>query len=89
MTLPKFSRNGITTISTPMPLAGHDSFLLILRSTTQISTPMPLAGHDEKLVWLEFGTKISTPMPLAGHDFRKALYMGFSEDFYSHAPRGA
>ena len=57
------------TISTPMPLAGHDRNQSIWTADNKISTPMPLAGHDiiPHLNGLRI-QKISTPMPLAGHD---------------------
>ena len=36
-----------STISTPMPLAGHDCQVVMADAgTDSISTPMPLAGHD-------------------------------------------
>ena len=34
------------SISTPMPLAGHDQTYSISGPFDSISTPMPLAGHD-------------------------------------------
>ena len=78
------------SISTPMPLAGHDKILLYHICRTKISTPMPLAGHDD--VSGEKGTRllqISTPMPLAGHDDVDLDFETHRRHFYSHAPRGA
>ena len=76
-------------ISTPMPLAGHDTMQEIKGDNFGISTPMPLAGHDMKEQIISAVLEISTPMPLAGHDgVAKSTLSGY-EDFYSHAPRGA
>ena len=91
MTFPQLCGHFQLSISTPMPLAGHDRFQADVQlSSVMISTPMPLAGHDDMLKDMEnVEYWISTPMPLAGHDYSACSACKISDHFYSHAPRGA
>ena len=68
MTASGWTTDAEKQISTPMPLAGHDSPLIFNVLGDIISTPMPLAGHDANHPGMMHPNHISTPMPLAGHD---------------------
>ena len=56
-------------ISTHMPLARHDQYIVMRKSIISISTHMPLARHDwNALRSTRCIDVISTHMPLARHD---------------------
>ena len=67
-----FERYGVEIeISTHAPLAGRDSFFVLLHRKFAISTHAPLAGRDHRHSGRQLRQLISTHAPLAGRDGAK------------------
>ncbi len=59
---------GEISVSTHMPLARHDSDVVISTTLPGVSTHMPLARHDPRYGLFGSDSLVSTHMPLARHD---------------------